>query len=518
MSRRGVVAAGHELTAQAAARTLAEGGNAFDAALAAMCAASATEPVLTSLGGGGFLLALPAHGPCRVYDFFVHTPLERRPPAELDFHPVTVDFGAVQQAFNVGHGSIATPGVVKGMFAVHRELGHMPMREIVAPAIDYARDGVELNALQAYIFRIVEPIYTWSPAARAIFGSPKDAGRMVGEGETLRQTELADLLEVLAIEGEDLFYRGEVAQTIVEQCRGQGGCLTRHDLEHYRVELREPLEVEYGGVQVLANPPPSSGGILIGFALRLLDRIEELREAAFGSHGHLRRVALALEATAQARVDAHIDQSTAYPDAAQLLDENLLERYRVDVRHHARATRGTTHMSIIDADDNVAALTVSNGEGCGHIVPGTGVMLNNMLGEEDLNPHGFHRWKPDQRMTSMMSPSILRWPDGRIVATGSGGSKRIRTALLQVIVNLIDHGMAVAPSVESPRIFFEDGKLSVEGGFRAEEVDRLLEDYPRHQVWNELNLYFGGAHTVGHGASGFYGAGDPRRGGVSIVV
>jgi len=518
VSQRGIVAAGHELTAQAAARVLQEGGNAFDAVLAAMCAASATEPVLTSFGGGGFLLALPADGPARVFDFFVHTPRERRDPGGLDFHPVTVDFGAVQQVFNVGLGSIATPGVVKGLFRIHRDLGRMPMREIVAPAIDCARNGVTLNALQAYIFRIVEPIYTWSSEARAIFGSPAERDRMVGEGELLRQSELADLLEVLAIEGDDLFYRGEVAGSIVEQCAGGGGCLTRDDLERYRVELREPLEVDYGGVRVLTNPPPSSGGILIAFALRLLDRVDELRGAGFGSRDHLRRVALALEATAQARIDAHIDESTAHPDAVQLLDETLLERYRAQVREGARASRGTTHISVIDRRGNVAALTASNGEGCGHIVPSTGIMLNNMLGEDDLNPHGFHRWQPNQRMTSMMSPSILRWPAGRIVATGSGGSKRIRTALLQVMINLIDHRMPIEPAVESPRIFFEDGKLSIEGGFPRGEIEQLLEDYPRHQLWDDLNLYFGGAHSVERDAAGFHGAGDPRRGGVSLTV
>jgi gamma-glutamyltranspeptidase/glutathione hydrolase len=175
-------------------------------------------------------------------------------------------------------------------------------------------------------------------------------------------------------------------------------------------------------------------------------------------------------------------------------------------------------MNVIDGQGNMATLSVSNGEGCGHIVPGTGIMLNNMLGEEDLNPHGFHCWQPDQRMTSMMSPSILRWPSGRIVATGSGGSKRIRTALVQLIINLVDHGMGVEEAVASPRIFYDDDLLSVEGGFEPGEVERLLQDYPNHQVWNEINLYFGGAHTVDRDGDTFHGAGDPRRGGVCIVV
>jgi gamma-glutamyltranspeptidase/glutathione hydrolase len=394
----------------------------------------------------------------------------------------------------------------------------MPMREIVAPAVELARDGVRLNTLQAYIFRIVERIYTWSPEARAIFGSSRAPTRMVGECELLRQPELAEVFEALAVEGDELFYRGEIAREITAQCRESGGCLTPEDLAGYEVVRREPLSVDYRDVRLLTNPPPSSGGVLVAFALRLLDGITELRGVRFGSREYLQLIALVLEMTNQARVDAHLDESTAHPDAEQLLDEQLLDRYREEIKGRARATRGTTHMNVMDARGNVATLTVSNGEGCGYIVPGTGIMLNNMLGEEDLNPHGFHCWQTDQRMTSMMSPSIVRWRDGRVVATGSGGSKRIRTALLQLIVNLVDYGMTVEDAVAGPRIFIEDGLLSIEGGFDRDEVMRLLQDYPKHQVWNELNLYFGGAHTVERDGDAFRGAGDPRRGGVCVVV
>ena len=151
-------------------------------------------------------------------------------------------------------------------------------------------------------------------------------------------------------------------------------------------------------------------------------------------------------------------------------------------------------------------------------MPGAGVMLNNMLGEEDLCPQGFHNWPTDQRMTSMMAPSLIQFPDGRVVATGSGGSNRIRTALLQVLVNLIDHRMSVEDAVAAPRIFWESGLLSVEGGFEERELASLLESYPRHELWGERNLFFGGAHTVEHGSGGFHGAGDPRRGGVCRIV
>jgi gamma-glutamyltranspeptidase/glutathione hydrolase len=175
-------------------------------------------------------------------------------------------------------------------------------------------------------------------------------------------------------------------------------------------------------------------------------------------------------------------------------------------------------MSVIDGAGNVASMTVSNGEGCGRILPRTGIMLNNMLGEQDLNPHGFHRWRADERMTSMMAPSLVLFRDGRRVATGSGGSNRIRTAVLQVLVNLIDFGMSPEAAVRQPRLHVEDGLLSIEGGLDAGVVDGLCQRWPRHERWDTLNLFFGGAHTVVEGPHGLAGVGDSRRGGVCRIV
>lgn len=169
----------------------------------------------------------------------------------------------------------------------------------------------------------------------------------------------------------------------------------------------------------------------------------------------------------------------------------------------------------MDAGGNVASLTASNGEGCGVLIPDTGVMLNNMLGEQDLNPQGFFRWSEDQRLTSMMAPTLLSRPDGSEVALGSGGSNRIRTAILQVLVNLLDFDMPLQRAVDASRIHLEEGLLSVEAGFGAEvDLDPLLARYPNHRIWRERSLFFGGVHAVGLGQAGFSGAGDARRGGV----
>jgi gamma-glutamyltranspeptidase/glutathione hydrolase len=518
MPHKGVVAAGHQLTAQAAADVLVEGGNAFDAMIAALFAACVAEPVLASLGGGGFLLFDHEDGRSGVLDFFVQTPRKKRPEAEIEFYPIMADFGTSQQEFHIGQGSIATPGMLRGLFAIHRQMGSLPMRDLVAPAIHLARSGVPLSGLQSYIFSVVAPIYLSSSKSRTMFESPGSPGKTLQEGEVYRNPDMADTLENLAIEGEDLFYRGEIAQLIAEQSNSNGGYLQGDDLEQYRVIERRPLEFKYRGNQLQTNPPPSSGGILIALAHKLIEEIPA-HEWAHDESVRMRLVAEAMRQTSKARLDAHLDEATAHLESRRMLDQGFMERYRREVYGRAQAMRGTTHISVTDARGNIASATASNGEGCGDVIPGTGIMLNNMLGEEDINPHGFHRWQSDQRMTSMMAPTIVRLADGSTVATGSGGSNRIRSAIYQVLLGIMDQNMEVETAVLSPRIHTEGELLSIEGGFGPATLDHLLSDWPEHVLWEERNLFFGGVHTVKRDADGgFSGCGDPRRDGICLVV
>ncbi|HHO69710.1 MAG TPA: gamma-glutamyltransferase, partial [Gammaproteobacteria bacterium] len=505
----GAVAAGHPLTADAATQVLAEGGNAFDAVVAAHWCACVAEPVLTSPGGGGFLLARAAGAPPRLYDFFTHTPRHPRPPADIDFHPIHADFGATTQEFHIGWGAIATPGTVRGLFDIQRELCTLPMAALMAPAIEHARNGVRINALQAYIFDVVRPIYLTSETARRRFASRNDPGQLVGEGETLYQPELADSLEALAREGDALFYEGDIAHQIVTACREQGGHLQADDLAAYRTRRRQPLQIRYRDAMLYTNPPPSSGGLLIGFALRLLDAAPLPDEP----WRRLELLARVMAAANEARLEHAIETGG---DA--LLDDELVATWRSRVDGRARARRGTTHISVIDAAGNVASLTASNGEGCGHMPGDTGIMLNNMLGEEDLNPGGFHRWRPDSRLTSMMAPSLLVRGDGSDVALGSGGSNRIRSALLQVLTHLVDDGLDLQAAVDRPRIHYEAGRLHLEEGFDAAVVEALQARFDEVQCWPGRNLYFGGVHAVARRGRDFACAGDGRRGGVAGIA
>lgn len=517
---KGSIACGHPETAAAATEILSEGGNAFDAILAAFCAATVVEPVFCSLGGGGFLLAQPQAADPVLYDFFVQTPKRRSKLEDIDFYPILADFGPTTQEFHIGLGACATPGAIKGLFTVHDELATLPMTRIAAPAVRMAREGFRLREIDRFVFGVVGAVLKATPDSRAIFTGGGDD--FPEAGSLFRQPALADTLEALALAGDALFYQGELGQRLVAESRDTGGQLSKADLDSYEVIRRAPLTTRYRDSTILTNPPPSSGGILIAFALDLLSR-SSLSDHPFGGRDYLVRLARVMAATNQARIETGLGRLLESGDGniacQRLLDPALLERYSDEVAGQPRNARGTTHMSVTDGDGNTAALTLSNGEGCGRILGDSGIMLNNMLGEEDLNPDGFQQWPEDRRISSMMAPSLARFDDGAIAALGSGGSNRIRTAILQVLINLIDYRRPALEAVNAPRIHLERGLASVEAGFETDARDCLQSESEEVMLWPGQSLFFGGVHAVTRSADGrLSAAGDPRRGGVGEVV
>ncbi|NQV99272.1 MAG: gamma-glutamyltransferase [Rhodospirillales bacterium] len=515
---KGAIAAGHPETVRAAQITLEEGGNAFDAVMAAMVASTVCEPVLSSMGGGGFLMACPVGKAPVVYDFFAQTPGTHAPEEGCDFSPVVCDFGPTQQEFHIGRAAIAVPGAIKGLFEVVGDLGRMPVSRVVEPAVALARAGLPVNAMQARIFQVVGPIYMATPESRALFASKKDPARLIGEGEHFANIGFADAMEAIAREGQALFYKGEISAAIDTDCRN-GGALRRRDLEAYRIFRRDPLRVAYRGASFITNPPPSSGGILVAFALALLDEAT-LTKTGFGSSAHLELLAKVMKLTNQARLEAGFSDKGAEDAGQALLDSELLHKYRTSILGVPASRRGTTQISVVDGDGNAAALTISNGEGSGYIVPETGIMLNNMLGEEDINPRGFHQWLADTRMSSMMAPSLLMQSDKRITALGSGGSNRIRTAILQVLINMVDFKMPLQAAVSAPRIHLEGGRLDIEFGFEPAIGDGLARSFEDVKIWDEQNLFFGGVHGVGYepDTHNLWAAGDERRNGCTAIL
>ncbi len=505
---RGAVAAGHDATAAAALEILADGGNAFDAVVAAMAASFVVEPALSSPGGGGFLLARPAGRDARVLDFFAQTPgrLPAQGGAGLDFVPVTADFGPATQEFHVGRAAAAVPGMVPGLCAIQRDLGRLPLARLLDPAVGLARAGVPMAPLQAHIIGVIAPILTLTEAARSVFGAePGEAGRTIAAGCARPMPALADTLEALGREGERLFRDGPVARAMADLC-ADGGLLTDQDLSRYRVQWRPPLERRFAGARVLTNPPPSAGGALIAFGLALAE--------AGGGGPSPSGMATIMHLTGEARDANGLDLGVDDARVAALLEEAALDHWR------ALKRGGTTHVSVLDAEGNAAACTVSNGEGCGHMVPGAGFMLNNMLGEEDLNPAGFFRWAPDTRVSSMMAPTLAEWPDGRVLVLGSGGSNRIRTALLQVLCAVLARGESLEQAVAAPRLHVErGGHLDIEAGWPDETVAALAALWPDHRVWPDRSMFYGGVHAVERASNGALAAvGDPRRGGAAAIA
>ena len=367
------------------------------------------------------------------------------------------------------------------------------------PALDAARRGVLVTPLQAYMLDTVAPICCANDDVREVYaGGGEDP---LVEGDTLRQPALADSIEALRDEGAELFYRGEMAARLVELCR-TGGQIRADDLASYRTIRRQPLGFRYRGAYVETNPLPSAGGVLVALALGLLEGTESADETR-----RIANLADAMRLTNQARLEAETSP----------LDPVLVERYRREMRGRAQARRGTTHISVADAEGNLAAMTISNGEGCGRMIPGTGISLNNMLGEDDINPDGFHAWAPGTRLASMMAPTFVETSSQRL-AVGSGGSKRIRSAIIQVIDHLVRAGLTPQAAVTAPRLHVEGEHLSLEGGFAPETVALLEDAFDDVEHWGRANLFFGGVHVAGERDGQFIAVGDPRRGGSGLVV
>ena len=530
--KHGAIAAGHPLTAAAGAQMLAQGGNAVDAAVAATFATFISEYTLSAPGGGGFALVYnAASGASRLLDFFSTGPglgREQQPPShEIDFQEITVDYGPSRQHFYVGRGAVAVPGNIAGLCSLAKEAGRLPLSVLLEPAIRLARDGCPVSEIQAFIGGLIEPILLLTPECAGIFGRPE--GGLKPAGDLVRMPALADTLEALGREGPRLFYHGDVARAILADQQANGGLLTAADLERYRVRRYRPLVSRFRQFDVLTNPPPSRGGILITFTMRLLDGFD-LEAAPHGSVGHIELLAEAMRVTHLARREMEAQDLLPRQQVARLLGPATVARWQGvlrDLLQRPAAERtpdtvqpampSTTQISVMDEDGLVVSLTTSGGEGAGFIVPGTGVILNNMLGEADLHPQGFHKSPPGQRIPSMMAPTVVLREGQPTLALGSGGANRIRSAIVQVLLNSLAGQMSLAEAVAAPRIHFEEGVMQVEAGHDPATIDALAAAGYRINRWQTQHMYFGGVHAVARVDGSFAAVGDARRGGAAVV-
>jgi gamma-glutamyltranspeptidase/glutathione hydrolase len=343
---------------------------------------------------------------------------------------------------------------------------------------------------------------------------------------------MAETLAELAAGGEALIRRGKLAQAIVADQEARGGLLTAEDLESYAVQKRAAIRLPYREYEVLLPPPCSTGGVLTAFTLKLLSHFV-VRRLDHGSAAHLRLLYEVQAATTRARPfwEKAVAEMESGDAVTYFLDDDFMAPFVAEVQEAvnkgepSEATQeqagpqNTSHLSVMDGDGMAVSLTTTAGESAGYVVPGTGFIPNNILGEEDLNPNGFHQWPSGERIATMMTPLFVA-REGKIrLVTGSGGSNRIRSAILQTLSNLLDFGMPLDEAVNAARVHLQDQVLQCELGHDPQELDRLEAwGYPVNR-WSVRSIYFGGAHSVAKLDGGrLAGAGDNRRGGATAYV
>jgi gamma-glutamyltranspeptidase / glutathione hydrolase len=464
------VAAGHPATTEVGLRVLAAGGTAADAAVAAVLTCCVAESVLTGIGGGGFATYFEAStGTVTCLDFFCAVPGLDGDVSPGPMLPIEVSFGGVPMQYEIGEASVGVPGVPAGCGEVHRRWGRLPWQRVVAPAISLARSGVVLPAPQARTLISVAPALL--PGLGASIYAP--GGKLLEGGDLLHHPGLDVALAILADEGPAAFYTGRIGQVLVDTVRAGGGAIGPADLAAYRV-LSLPVEhATLAGRHVFARHDLNN---TIPTLRSLPDDLPALSPGA-------RAVALARSLIAYGR---------------QKLGD-------------------TTNISVVDADGNACVVTLTLGIGSGVWLPGLGVHLNSMLGEGELITPGV---RPGERMSSNMCPLVVVDDDGDLVlAAGSAGASRIRTALAHTLVNVLVDDNDMRTAIDRPRFHAVDDQtggppvIHAEVGYPEEELVALEEAGFAVNRWDHFSHYFGGVSAVGHAGA----AGDPRRGGVGLM-
>lgn len=524
----GVIAAGSPHTAEAGERILKVGGNAVDAAVAAAFTSFVSEVTVVNLGGGGFAnVHVPGDAGGRVltYDFFSDMPSGTMSP-NLDFYEITIDFGDAVQPFFIGRGSSAVPGSVAGLCRLARDHGSLPLSDLLQPAVDLARNGYAVSPLQEKIFQMLGSIFSATPESRKIF---QPQGHLLRAGEHVSFPQLAESLALLGRHGVDWFYKGEMARLLVADHQTHGGLITAEDLANYQVHVREPLRVSYHGSEIFLPPPPSTGGVLIAFAMHLMQSLS-FKDQVPGNTNHIEALANVMWFTSAARKHWEADHRSTAAKLKHFLSDAFIDPYIRQLHDvlsgqplprtvlEGKGPRNTTHISAVDDSGLTVAITTSAGEGAGYLLGESGVMMNNMLGEHDLNPNGFHRHSPGARLNSMMSPAVVLREGKPMMAVGSAGSNRLRSAIMQTISGVLDFDLTFADSIERSRVHFEDGVLHLEGPLENPPVAELAERGFKVNLWRDHSLFFGGAQAAGSYHGKLAGAADPRRNGAVRYV
>ncbi len=502
--RRVSIASASQLAADAGSSVADAGGNAVDAAIGAAICSMVTEPGIIAPGSGGFITVWPEDGEPVVIDAYAEMP-GRGLPAERfgrGGREVELTYGG-KTATIVGYGSVATPGAFAGLWLAWERYGEAPWHELFEPAIRAVAAGFPLSSAAAeYLGHSHQLVFGWDPPSYDVLHHAN--GRHLSTGDTVMIPDLPESLRQLAEEGVTSLYGGDLGQLIAARSEEQDGILTLRDLVEYEAIVRKPIMVKVDDWSIATNAPPAVGGATMA-AMLLLMGVKGFDRWDAQDVARLVGVQDAVRAFRRTRLDELHDRGA---EAARL----LALAAKGDLKGML-ASPSTSHTSSVDSDGLGCSITVSAGYGSGAMVPGTGMWLNNSLGEVELHTAGFHGVEPGVRLVSNMAPTVARSRHGAVLAIGSPGASRITTAVSSVLVNFIHLGMSLSDSIEHARlhteIFNEVPTVSYEPGIDISDVTGFdLRRFP------DISMYFGGVQaSLWDPLAGFFEKADPRRSG-----
>ena len=529
---RGMVVSQNAIASEVGAKILREGGNAVDAAIAVGFALSVTLPRAGNIGGDGYMSVYDAaSGEVRVIDFRSVAPRAATPAMFVD------NRGKERAVASYGYLAPAVPGTVAGFDYAHRKWGKLSWDKIVAPAIALAADGVRLSADEAFVFSWGKDRLSKSAAGKAAFYKPD--GSLYQKDEVMKRPDLAWTLGEIAQHGADGFYKGEVARRIAADMKAHGGLITLDDLAAYRPQERAPLVGSYRGYTIYTAPPSSAGGATL---LNILNQLEHFDIKAMGANS-----AASLHVMAEAMKLGYVDRYRALGDPAFVtapVGGFISKAYaaeRAKLIDPARAkpidaipfgdplryeSPSTTHFSVADKDGNVVSTTFTLGSdfGSGVMIAGTGILLNNEMNnfsheqaweaQRTGTPPPLNAMAPGKRMLSTQMPTIVMKDGTPWIVTGTPGGSTIITSVVQVLVNVIDHGMNIAEATHQPRIYQgASDTLRVEPNFNPDTVAALKA--MGHPITSDETM--GSEQSIMIEKGLFLGAADPRRPGALAV-
>ena len=502
--RRVSIASGSQRSADAGAAVADAGGNAVDAAVAAALTSMCTDPGIIAPAASGFVTVWPQDADPVVIDAYAEMPGRGLPPERFGANrrEVTLGYGGGMTTI-VGHASVATPGALAGFGVASERYGKAPWAEILAPVAAAVEHGFPLSGAAAqYMAYAHDAVFGWDAESSAIVHHPD--GSHLKEGDTVRIPGLAGTLRHIAEEGPGTFYTGDLGERIATEMQTHGGLLTAADLAAYRAVVRDPIRIAVDDWEVATNPPPAVGGATLAAMLLLVDD----HPFSAWDRAELSRLARVQRAVLSYR-KRHLDPA----DDREAAAADLLDKAGLGDPQALLSSPSTIHTSAVDSDGLACSITVSAGYGSGVMIPGTGVWMNNSLGEVELHPHGFHALAPGTRLASNMAPTIARRRDGSVMAIGSPGADRITTAISSVLLNFIHLGMSLRDAVAYPRLHVESfggvPTIAFEPGLDVVPIDDLVT-----RRFPDLSMYFGGVQAaLWDPIAGHFEAADPRRSG-----